>query len=243
MADGERPDEGKAPGLDQISTHWPLIEQPAQFVMRYAAAIRSYLEALLRSADAADEVSQDFLLRGILHGFVRTAQLRGRFRNYLKTAVRNAALNHLQRRKPGRGGPNPDTLAAPDEGACLADQTWLAEWRRCALDRAWQALEAHQSQTPGNLCHTVLRLAVDHQEEDSATLAARAATVAGRPLNAAAFRKQLSRARRLFAEALLAEVARTLEEPTRERIEEELIEVGLMPYVRDFLPPDWGVPR
>jgi hypothetical protein len=34
-------------------------------------------------------------------------------------------------------------------------------------------------------------------------------------------------------------VAQTLAEPTPACVEEELIEVGLMPYIRDFLPDVW----
>src|SRR4051794_16120769 len=126
---------GRTPGLDQISTRWPSLEDPVQFVMRYARAIRKYLHALLKDEDAAEEVAQDFVLRGLLHGFVRSAPLRGRFRHYLKRAVRNAALNHLQRgRKLRQGGPDPDRLAAEDEGDRSEDLAWVAEWRRCALD-------------------------------------------------------------------------------------------------------------
>ena len=107
-----------------------------------------------------------------------------------------------------------------------------------ALERA-RRLEAHQRESPGNLAHTVLRLSVEHPDEDSDALAARASRASGRPLLPAAFRKQLSRARRLFAGFLVAEVAQTLEEPTAERVEEELAAVGILPVVRDFLPPDW----
>ncbi len=196
-----------------------------------------YLEALLRDAHDAEDVAQDFLLRGILKGFLATTELRGRFRDYLKAAVRNAALMHLRRRRLAPG-PDPAHLAAADPPP-QADQEWVADWRRCVLDRAWQALDRHQARTPGNLAYTVLRLATDHAEEDSTTLAARASARAGRPLRADAFRKQLSRARRHFAELVVAEVAQTLERPTAERVEEELAELGLLADLRDFLPPDW----
>src|SRR3954466_3601502 len=107
---------GPPPGLKQISTHWPLITDPAQFVLRYAPAIRQYLVALLRNAHEADDVTQEFLLRGLLRGFVRTTHLRGRFRDYLKTAVRNAALSHLSRRADrGARGPDPDHLIQPED--------------------------------------------------------------------------------------------------------------------------------
>ena len=227
-----------APGLEEISTHWPLIRDPVQFVMRYAPAIRKYLEALLHNAHDAEDVTQDFLIRGLLLGFVRTENLLGRFRHYLKRAVRNAALNHLQRKPANRaGGAVPAALADPHNAELAAEQQWLAEWRGCLLDRALQGLDHHQRQVPGNLFHTVMRLVLDHPEEDSVALAARAGTLVGRPVEAGAFRKQLSRARRRFAELLQEEVRQTLEQPTPERVREELAELGLLSYLRDFLPP------
>jgi RNA polymerase sigma-70 factor (ECF subfamily) len=107
------------------------------------------------------------------------------------------------------------------------------------LGRVWQALDQHQRQSAGNLFFTVLRVSCDHPEEDSKALAARVSALTGKPLKPDAFRKQLSRARRQFAELLIAEVEQTLEEPTPEGVEEELIDVGLMEYVREFLPADW----
>jgi RNA polymerase sigma-70 factor (ECF subfamily) len=231
-----RPDYGGAPGLGEISTYWPLITDPARFVLRYAPAIRAYLTALLQNADDAEEATQDFLLKGLLRGFVRTEELRGRFRDYLKAAVRNAALTRLRRRGPApAGAADLPQLPDPHGGPSRADREWLAEWRGCVIDRALQALDRCQRQTPGNLFHTVLRLTLDHPDEDSAALAARAGALAGRPVRADAFRKQLSRARRRFAELLVAEVTQTLERPTPERVAEELAETGLLPFVRDFL--------
>ena len=75
MAKPSRPDPGPTPGLDQISTRWPAIKDPVQFVLRYAPAIQKYLAALLRDAHDAEDVAQDFLLRGILKGFVATSAL------------------------------------------------------------------------------------------------------------------------------------------------------------------------
>src|SRR4029079_9306886 len=77
--------------LEQISTHWPMIQDPARFVLRYAPAIESYLHALVRDPHAVEEIAQDFLLRVVERGLIPEANLRGRFRNYLKAAVRNAA--------------------------------------------------------------------------------------------------------------------------------------------------------
>lgn len=226
--------------LDQISTRWQAINDPLQFVMRYARAIQNYLNALLKNPDDAEEVAQDFMLRVQKNGFYHASPERGRFRDYLKRAVRNASLNYLQRRRDrGPGGAALVSLAAAAEVPQAADHAWIADWRNCLLNRTWRALDDHQRRTPGNLFHTVLRLAADHPHDDSATQAAHVAELSGRPLSAEAFRKQLSRARRLFAEFLAGETAQTLDDPTPQQVEQELSELGLMSYIRDLLPPDW----
>jgi DNA-directed RNA polymerase specialized sigma24 family protein len=237
MPDAPALDSAAKSRLDQISTRWAAVKDPVQFLMRYGQAIRKYLEALLKNSHDADEVSQDFLLKVLEHGFANADPDRGRFRDYLKRAVRNAALTRLRKQ---HAVAQPDAILsslAAENDLRAADAEFLADWRRCLLDRVWRNLESHQRRSPGNLFHTVIRLTVDHPDEDSETLAIRAGEQLGRPLRAEAFRKQLSRARHLFAKLLLAEVTRTLEQPTPELLTEELIELGLFEYVRDFLPP------
>lgn len=233
--------------LSRISTRWPQIGDAAKFCVRYGPAIRKYIVALLRRDHDADEVAQEFLLRAIEKGFPNADPDRGRFRDYLKTAVRNAALMHLRaRRSYDALPPESSLLPAPEGPPSAADAAWIEEWRACILERAWRAIETHERKARGNLFHTVLRLSVEHPEEDSSSLAARAGGVDGQPLRADAFRKQLSRARRFFAERVAAEVAATLDQPTRQRVEEELDEIGLLEHVRGLLPDDWdprGTPQ
>jgi RNA polymerase sigma-70 factor (ECF subfamily) len=226
--------------LDQISTEWALVHDSGRFVRRYTPAIRKYLSALIRNRHDAEDVLQDFLLRVLTHGFLRVKREGGRFRDYLKAAVRNAALNHLQRRTAPMPGtrPSPGRLAA-DPPPLAADRVWVAHWRETLLDRAWLALKRHQLHTPGNRAYTVLRLAVKYPGAASQALAARVGAATGHPLRADALRKQLSRARRLFAQYLVNQVAQTLDQATPDQMEEELCELGLMGYVRGLLPPDW----
>ena len=81
----------------------------------------------------------------------------------------------------------------------------------------------------------VLRFTVDRPESDSATLAEQVSRTTGHPMTAAAFRKQLSRARRQFAEAIISELRHALTTPTRAALEEELIDLNLLSYVRDYI--------
>src|SRR5947209_2066938 len=107
MTDPQTPDPKTPSVLEQISTRWPLISDPGQFVLRYAPAIRRYLGAMLRASDVVEEVIQDFFLRVLQHRFTPEQVSRGRFRDYLKATVRNAALTHWRRKPP----PTPDEEA------------------------------------------------------------------------------------------------------------------------------------
>jgi hypothetical protein len=107
------------------------------------------------------------------------------------------------------------------------------------LKRAWRNLEKHQNRSADDIYYTALRLAVFHPADDSVTLAALAGNILGRTIRPDTFRKQLSRARRLFAELLVKEIAQTLDYPVPALVEEELVDLGLMSYVSHFLPADW----
>lgn len=219
--------------LPAISTQWSKLTDPGEFVMRYAPAIQGYLRALIGNDHDAEEVAQEFLLKVTGQGFGRLSADRGRFRDYLIAAVRNAALSHLRRKKTEarRLAGSMDRLPREEE----ADRTYRAEWQRCILDKAWRGLHRHERASPGNLSYTALKLAVEHPDEDSSALAERAGRAGGAPIRADAFRKQLSRARRLFAELIFEEVRATLDVPDQAATEEELAEVGLMSYVKPYL--------
>lgn len=225
---------GPPPLLEQISTRWPLISDPVQFVLRYAPAMRSYLGALVKDPHDAEDVAQSFLARMMDRPITPDRVAGGRFRDYLKAALRNAAISHF-RRRPRQTTADLGHIAAP-EVESAADRAFLDEWRNCVLQRSWEALEQHERKKPNSLAFTVLRLAADYPNEDSAALAARAAAKTGRPLRSDAFRKQLSRARRRFAKCIVDAVRQTLERLRPEDVIEELSELGLMEYVRDFLP-------
>jgi hypothetical protein len=221
--------------LDEISTEWNVIFDPPRFVQRYASAIQRYVAVLVRNCHDAEEVVQDFFLHIAQRGLLRPSQ-GGRFRDYLKAAVRNAARDYLRRNRASK----PATLDVlggriVDKTQAMSDQLWIREWRKCLLDRACRALEEHQSQSKGNLFHIVLTMIVDHPRDDSKALAARTSALIGRPLREEAFRKQVSRARRRLARLLVNEVVRTLDHSTPDQIKEELIVLGFWQYICDYV--------
>ncbi len=232
------------PRLDEISTEWHIVRDPAQFVLLYRTPIQRYVAALVKNPHDAEDIIQDFFARITENGFIHVREERGRFRHYLKAAIRNAVRDFMRRSRTRKSCSSSLEDTPLSELSCpSAESAWVAEWRHCILDRALQALERHQGRCPGNLFRTVLTLLAEYPLDDSRTLAARASTVAGRRVRAEAFRKQVSRARLYLAKLLVAEISRTLDRPSPEHIRDELMELGLFEYVRRFLsksPPPSG---
>jgi DNA-directed RNA polymerase specialized sigma24 family protein len=239
------PDPGR---LEEIGTEWGLLEQAHEdsgaagaarnaLVMRYARAIRNYVGGLVRDPQDADEVAQEVLVRLLRGQFAAASPERGQFRRMLATAARNLARTHWVRKRR-RAGADVDVEALAVEGP--PDETKaVAGWRQAMLDLAWKALEDYERGHQGTVPWTVLKLRAEHPDDDSERLAARLSEQTGRPFRPEAVRQQLRRARVRFAQALWEEVARGLDDPAPERVEEELIEVGLMEYVQDFIPPEY----
>src|SRR5438552_1199877 len=98
--------------LSQIETAWTLIHQAhgdaadpdtlaqAALLQRYQAAVYRYLLGAVRNPDTADELFQEFALRVVRGSFKRADANRGRFRDFVKTALINLVINH--HKKQGR---------------------------------------------------------------------------------------------------------------------------------------------
>ena len=216
--------------LEEISTYWPMVQNPVQFVMRYANAIQKYVAAIVRNPHDAEEVAQAFLVRVFDKGFCPANVSDGRFRDYLRAAVRYVAISHLRQRRPAEM--DDQLLASLAQPDAEAEQEWMDEWRTCLLDRAWQSLELHEQQVPGNLFYTVLRQVTDDPAADSETQAERLSQRIGKECRADAFRQQLSRARRYFAGLIVDEVRRTLKNPTKDAVDQELSDLRLPSFLR-----------
>jgi RNA polymerase sigma-70 factor (ECF subfamily) len=234
-----------------IATQWSLVMMahrgtvtsagPArnELVIKYRRAIRAYLGAVLRNDHDADELTQEVILRLLSGHFAGASPEKGRFRNYLKTAVRNLVHTHWQQRQREAAVDldSADVAAAVDEHE--EETLWNYDWRCTVLHSAWAALRKHEESHLGNSFYTVLRLRSENPELNSNALARRMEQTTGQVWNAANVRQQLRRARFYFAQLLVEEVAHSLDFPIPDAVEEELNDLGLMKYVRAFLPPDW----
>jgi RNA polymerase sigma-70 factor (ECF subfamily) len=238
--------------LDAISTPWTAVfaahagssdsarAARSLLVLRYHTAVRRYLGAILRNDHDADELVQDVVVRIMNGDFAAAAPARGRFRDLLKKAVWNMAIG----RRTGRTAaldPEAGVSAAdpaPD-AAVVMEQQWTSDCRAALLEAAWTDLELLERRGE-SLQYTVLRLRAERPDDDSPALAAALAEKSGRPFRPDAARQLLRRARLTFARLLVERTAAGLHPADPAAVLDELSELGLMEFVRDFLPADFA---
>src|SRR5262249_5246214 len=208
-----------------------------ELLLRYYGAVYRYLLGMLRDATAAEELAQDFAVRFLRGDFHQADPGRGRFRDFLKTAVRRQAIDHWRRQgKAPPVLPADHLLPLADEpGDAEADRVFLEGWRDELLSRAWEGLAAAEGET-GQPFHRVLRWKVEEPRTRSAEIAERLKGT-GKPVSAAAVRQVLHRARERFARLLVEEVARSLATTEPAALEQELIELRLLDYCKSALRP------
>jgi RNA polymerase sigma-70 factor (ECF subfamily) len=223
--------------LSQIATRWSLLWQArgggdagraawGELLLRYHAPVYRYLRGLVRDEAEAEELCQEFALRFLRGDFRRADPDRGRFRDYLKVALRHLAGERSRRPRPLPLNSDP-SLPTPD--AAADGERFQQFWRAELLNRAWAAL-AERSAAQGDLFYEVLRLKSDDPARTSEVLAAELARRHGRPFTAEGVRQTLHRARVKFVDLLRAEVAASVPTVDPAEVDAELAELGLLVY-------------
>lgn len=230
--------------LSKIETQWSLVNRAnevqhgatvaqTELFERYSPAIKKYLLASLRNEEAASEVFQEFALR-LVRGDFRNADCdKGKFRNMIKTALYRLMVDFHRRtnRRKKLGTAEQIELVPAEEDDSITDSFTIA-WRQTMLDQAWARLEQLQHET-SKPYFIILRARVDSpqlttkqlhkhlQEEDLVEILAEGT-----------FRVYLHRARKRFAKLLTEQVSLSVQNPTPEEVESELIDLGLHLFCR-----------
>lgn len=227
--------------LSRISTLWTLVHQAhagaenassAQRVLmeRYCGAVHRYLLGALRDEHAADDLFQEFCVRFLRGAFRNADPERGRFRDFVKTAVYHLVIDYQKRKYKLAGAPLEAAEPAVETPSLAeSDRAFLESWREQLMDRTWLALDALEKKT-GQPHFTVLRFRTDHPLLSSQELAEQLGPHLNKSLTVDAVRQALHRARDKFTDLLLAEVEQSLENAERGRVEEELADLGLLAY-------------
>ena len=235
--------------LSRIETIWTVVRAAVQggrdgpadavgeaqraMLERYGGAAYRYLLGALRDPHAADELFQEFALRFVRGDFKNADPHRGRFRDFVKTALFHLIVDYPKRRRREVPLP-PDVGTSAEPATSESDRAFLASWREELLERAWLALQALEQKT-GSLFYTVLRFRAEHPELSGNDMAKQLSARVGRPLSPESVRQTLHRAREKFADLLLAEVGDSLDNRSTDALEQELLDLGLLSYCRSAL--------
>lgn len=226
--------------LSRISTQWTIVFQAhqgspeevasaqAELMNRYSGAVHRYLLGSLRDVHAAEELDQEFALRFIRGDFHRADPSRGRFRDFVRKALRNLMIDYQRRRKHIPHALGDDTPEPADPASADFENDFKASWRQELMSRAWSGLKALEAK--GKPYHAVLQERVKQPTMPSHQLAKILTERLGRPVDDGWVRQCLLRARARFVDILVDEVAASLPEPTLDACEEELADLDLLHY-------------
>ncbi len=224
--------------LSRIETQWTAVLRAhggatdsadsvrGRLLLCYTTAVYRYLLGAVRDPDTASDLCQEFAVRFLRGDFRRAAPERGRFRDYVKTALANLVNDHHRARQ---AGPKPLAIdaAAPE---LPSEDDFVGGWRQSVLDQTWKALAGANP-----AFHAVLLLRIENPDMPSPEMAQRLGEQLGKPMTPENVRKSLQRAHAKFAELLLDQVAESLDEPTDEELEGELQALDLLRYCRSAL--------
>lgn len=229
--------------LEGIETNWSLIALacrntsnvaiPARsaLVLRYLPAIQTYIRSIVRSRDAADDLAQDVCVRIMRGDFAGADPSRGRFRGFLKTAVRNQVRNFAARERVRF------TVELSSEMALSPsdERAWVRAWREAVVDMVWRAMEAPGRGRADSVSTRLLKLRVEHPELSIEELGRSLNPDQTEPVSVNSLRAMLYRARKRFCILLFEEIARTLGQPTPAAVQEEAAALDVLQYLPDSL--------
>ena len=203
--------------LVRSSHPWTQADSAAGFVLRYLVPVRRQLIDVLGTPAAADDALKLLLGHLVSVGFGDHRQ--GRLRDFLVRALRSAAKTRANE-KPG--------AASPDlSGVTPESKRWLGYWRDGLLERAWRALERHEHGGDDPPYYTLLHAATGQPSATPEMLAVSVREEIGTDLDSTQVPEMLRHARTLFAQFIADEVAETLEDPSKEDVKREIVQLGL----------------
>jgi len=237
-----------AANLSQLSTHWSVlqaahngspeqqIEARKKLLGDYEKAVRDYLRVYIHHPDEREGVFNEFAIRLLRGDFRSTTPEKGRFRAFVKTVLYHLVVDYHREQQRLKQIIALDKVPEPAVGASHSEpddeRAFLAIWRHSLMRRASDALNDRQALGGPPLSET-LTLRIQQPDKTTEQLAHMMARRLSQPVEPGTFRRWLHLARQQFTDALVREVAATLEVPTPDLLADELQVLGFLDRCRD----------
>lgn len=240
-------EETKPSRLSNIVTDWDAVLAAHQdgecseniaaarnrILMRYASCVRHYILGATRNPEVAEELSQEFALRFVRGDYKHADPSKGRFRDYLKTSVRNLVTDYFRKNSPDELTMTAAERIEDEVGTKQfegLEAEFQQQWRRQLLSNVWDSLKQFEADRE-NAYFTVLHHRAQNPNDSSTQMATALSSTLGEPVTAEWVRQKIHRARKKFAELLIAEIRQSMYSTHEDEIEQELTELGLQKYL------------
>jgi RNA polymerase sigma-70 factor (ECF subfamily) len=204
-----------------------------QILMRYASCIRKYILGATKNQDVAEDLSQEFALRFVRGDYKNADPSKGRFRDYLKTSVRNLVTDHFRAKSADELTMTAAERIEDDDCGRQLDgleAEFQQNWRKQLLSHVWDSLK-HFELERKNSYFTVLRHRSENPKSSSTEMATALSEIVGNSVTPEWVRQKIHRARQKFADLLIAEVRHSMNSSDEDDIQQELSELGLQKYL------------
>lgn len=230
--------------LNDISTQWSAVQRahgkPASaaitarqnLLKQYQTAALRYLRGAIRDEDAVHDLFQEFVMRLLRGDFHRANPRRGRFRDYLKSALINLVNDYYRQSasQPRLLGTSAADRIAADASFRQQEESFLDCCRQDLLEKTWDALRRQYPQH-----HELLRLVAESPQLSARELADRMTSEQNESPQPTLIRKRLQRAREKFADLLLEQVVLCMQTTQLARVRQELADLRLLGLCRSAL--------
>lgn len=237
--------------ISRILTNPNVLQNPASFFDVYQLPIRKFFMCLCGNAHDADEQFQEFAVKFLSGVFDSFKPGKGRFRDYLKKALRNQVKRSY---KIGKrfAVPIPDDMDAADADALQPIENALREFDTLEGEQIKQLVEddMRADEADGkNHYHSLLQFAIGYQRErlQEYTVSGGRTKIPvsaivdfikerfGDAVSTDTAKQRMRRAKSMYAAKMIQEITVRVSDPSHSAIREAASELGLAVYVESEL--------
>lgn len=201
----------------------------ARIFVRYQRAILRYIRAAVPDINAAEDILADFFAKLVNGSFRNFNADRGRFRDYVKGTLFRMVKDYYNGPRRKYIGLTRD-IVDPSPNACpeaAMEAKFLSFWRESLMLRAWETLKDLErwNDRPYTM---VLSLSIPPDRRPAREIALQLPLQNGRPATEGFVRTVRMEAAHALQDFVLAEVWDSIQDPSADRVEQELADLGLL---------------